>query len=53
MHKEIKSKVYLKYGFTNTKKTQHPAELPAASKYLEAAAQSNLPLFLKELSKGS
>ena len=32
-------------------KTQNPAELQNASKYLEEAARGNLPLFLKELSK--
>ena len=33
-------------------KTANPTELQVASKQLEDAAQSNLPLFLKELSKG-
>ena len=33
-------------------KTANPTELQAASKQLVDAAQSNLPLFLKELSKG-
>ena len=32
-------------------KTQNPAELQNASKFLEEAARGNLPLFLKELSK--
>jgi len=33
-------------------KTAVPQELQNAQKYLENAAQTNLPLFLKELSKG-
>ena len=32
-------------------KTQNPAELQNASKFLEEAARGNLPLFLKELAK--
>lgn len=32
-------------------KTQNPAELANASKFLEEAARGNLPLFLKELAK--
>ena len=34
-------------------KTAVPQELQNAQKYLENAAQTNLPLFLKELSKGN
>lgn len=33
-------------------KTAVPQELQNAQKYLENAARTNLPLFLKELSKG-